>query len=99
MARTVLHFDKYASEDIAQTVDFVDVLEGGESISSRSVTAVDESGAAAAGIIASVGGTGSQVTYRVSGGTPGEFYYIDVEVTLNTTEVHVQRLKMQVPRP
>jgi hypothetical protein len=101
MGRTIIRFIKYQSEYIPQAVDFVNVLEGAESIQSASVTAYDRSGNDVTSTLidgtASINGTA--IEYVVQDGTAGDYYWIDVEATLDTSEVAIQRLRMSVPRP
>jgi hypothetical protein len=101
-SRTIIRFIKYANEYIPQAVDFVNVLEGLETIQSASVTAyeVGTNTEVTSTIIdgtASINGTA--VEYTVQDGTAGVSYWIDVEATFDTSEVAIQRLRMSVPIP
>jgi len=100
MSRVILTTCKYENEILDQSVDFVNVLDAGETISSRAVTAKEQpSGTDMASMLSSVGGSGSQVSYTISGGTAGKTYFLDVAATLNTSEVRIQRVQLQVESP
>jgi len=100
MGRTILRFQKFATERVEQALDFVKVLEAGETITGRSISAQDEDGTDVTGTVTEApSGSGTIVQYVLKAGTPGNKYIVDVAATLNTTEILVQRLEMYVPLP
>ena len=102
MGRSFIRFIKFSNEYIPQSVDFgPNVLEGAETIQSANVTAYDKDGTDVTATLidgtASINGTA--IEYVVQAGTAGAYYWIDVEATLDTSEVAIQRLRMSIPRP
>jgi hypothetical protein len=101
-SRTIIRFTKFVNEYIPQGVDFVNVLDGSETIQSASVV-VYEGGSntdvTSTIIDGSASINGTIVQYNVQDGTAGAYYWIDVVATFDTSEVAIQRLRMSVPRP
>jgi hypothetical protein len=99
--RKILPLPKYENEEIGQSVDFVDRLEAGETITGRNVTAMHAETLAdeTSNLISVVGGSGTEISFLVSSGTAGVTYWIDVAATLNTAEVLVQRMRLDMQEP
>ena len=98
MAHRVIDISKYAQEIIDQEVDFVDVLEGGESVSSGSVEAYNNEGTDITTSLIPGGASVSttKVTYQITNyGNAGEVYALYVFATLNTGEKNGQLLRLK----
>ena len=99
MAHRVIDVTKYAQEIIDQEVDFVDVLEGGESVSSGAVEAYNNEGTDVTSSLIPGGASVSttKVTYQiVAYGNAGEVFALYVLATLNTGEKIGQLLRVKL---
>lgn len=96
--RSVPRFEKYPNEVITQAVDFVEVLDAGETITTSSVTAVRlDTGASASEVLnggSSINGT--TVSYQVANGTASISYILSVNATLDSSEIYTQKIQMNV---
>lgn len=102
MARRKMHdCTKYASEIVGQSMTWPDSILAGRTISARDIKAWDSSKNDVTGTLVpgGAGGSGSQITWTVLGGTPSNVYFLDAIATLNTGEKSIQRIRMTVPRP
>ena len=99
--REILPVDKYTNEKLGQSIDFQDVMEAGETITSRDVKIQDANGADVTGTLldGAITGSGSLVVFTLHQGTAGLTYWVDTEVTLNTGEIHNQRMRVFIPEP
>ena len=99
MADRDIRAEKYQPEIIDQGVDFVNILEGGDSISSGTVVVTDSQGNDVTSTLVSVAAAvnGTEVYYRLAAaGTAGQTYNVFVTATLNTGEKISQLIKLVV---
>ena len=99
MADRDIRAEKYQPEIIDQGVDFVNILEGGDSISSGTVVVTDSQGndVTSTLVTGSAAVNGTEVYYRLAAaGTAGQTYNVFVTATLNTGEKISQLIKLVV---
>ena len=89
--------NKHASEKLNHEFDFRDELTSGASISSRSVTALDSTGASATStIVSSSAISGTKVTAVLQAGTSGQTYRVTFQATASDAEVLEKVLVLRV---
>ena len=80
---------KQPSEELNSSVDFVDIMPGGDTLTLVSVTAVKGSASSTASVLATTPApavAGTKVTFRVVDGTDGERHKITVKVSSSSGE-------------
>ena len=89
--------NKHAAEKLNTFFDFADELTDGATISSKTVTATDSSGASATStIVSSSAISGTQVTAVLHQGTSGQTYTVTFQATASDGEVLEKQLILRV---
>jgi hypothetical protein len=90
--------DKTPAETETLAVEFLDRLPSGVTVSSGTVTAVDEDGTTDETVLGSTTATisGTQTQFVVQAGTHGKFYTVKVTTTLSNSAVRVDEIQMRV---
>lgn len=93
--------EKHPSANIQYAVDFTDYLNSGDSIASATVTLESISGDAAplafpTSAVTDTTISGAVVSARLNGGTSGNVYNVDVQITTSGGDTDVRRFRIVV---
>jgi len=81
---------------LTYTVDWVDWVPGGDSLSTSTFTTSTISGDAAPIVIAATTTIGAQAVVEISGGSAGELYTITNTITTTNGETDIRRFRIRV---